>query len=89
MTHATQYRERLTSRQREVFLLIYASARDRGFQPSTRDLCDALSVTINAVSGFLQGLQNKGWIERGDGHSRAVKLLKRPDGTAFDGFLDK
>lgn len=80
----------LTDRQREIFVAIYESARDKGFQPSIRELCDLTGIrSTNGIVGHLNGLERKGWIDNGGMGSRCIRMMRNLDGTPFDGFAAK
>lgn len=81
----------LTDRQREIFTLIYESARDKGFQPTIRELMVCFGIkSPNGVMYHVKEFRKKGYLKDADGqYSRAYVILKRPDGTPFLGFQDK
>jgi SOS-response transcriptional repressor LexA len=81
--------EQLTAAQARVFNFLYYFARDNAFQPSTEEIAEAFGWTShNAAKAHLRRLDAKGWIALKRG-KRAVTILRRPDGTKFDGFADK
>jgi repressor LexA len=81
---------RPTASQVAVFNFIYETARNAGFQPSLREIMARFGiVSPNGVACHLQTLERKGWIRRGDGSSRSVRILRKPDGSPFTGFADK
>lgn len=68
----------LSDRQTLVYEAIRRSIRERGLPPTLRELCAELGTSsTNGMSDHLQALERKGWIERGSGHSRAIKLIDR------------
>lgn len=81
----------LTDRQMEIYRTIYESARDNGYQPSIREIGDAVGLaSTNGVVIHLRCLVLKGWIGGGDQvSSRSVVLLKNLDGSKFKGFVPK
>lgn len=79
----------LTGRQLEFFSYIYEFTREHGFQPSMRDVCGHFDLeTERSVSSFLFYLGLKGYVEVRPREKRAIRFLKRPDGTPFRGFAD-
>lgn len=82
----------LTQRQAEVFRLIYESARDLGVQPSFRDIAASIGTkSPHGVSWFIDALEKKGYVARPKDHqmSRSLRILRRPDGSRFEGFQDR
>lgn len=79
----------LTTRQAEVFRYLYEFTRDHGYQPSSRELCVTFQFRPRAVTGHLYLMARKGWLAMSEGQSRAVRFLRRPDGSPFTGFADK
>jgi SOS-response transcriptional repressor LexA len=85
----------LTTAQHDVYLYLYEHARDCGFQPSLNEMCDRFDWSSrNAAAIHLKAIAKKGWIglrasggRRGE--SRAIEILRRPDGARFEGFADK
>jgi SOS-response transcriptional repressor LexA len=79
----------LTEKQAEVFRFIYDTARDRGYQPSVRELMERFDwLSPRAVTAHLAALRRKGWVSPGAGKARNVVFLRRPGGSAFRGFAD-
>ena len=79
-----------THRQREVLALLYRGVLEHGVQPSLTELAAALKVrSHNAVSGLLRSLEKKGYVERCCGESRAVSLIRMPDGKPFPGLIPR
>lgn len=79
----------LTDRQSDVFLWIYEFTRDRGYQPSFRDVSREFRFrSTNSVRYHLDVLAHKGWIEPVDFGNRCIRFLFRPDGSPFCGFSD-
>jgi SOS-response transcriptional repressor LexA len=80
-----------TPRMMEIYTFIYEHARDRGFQPSYREIAvhfrgqSRPGVFVSAV----RALAAKGWIDRDARTNRSFRFLRKPDGTKFAGFCDK
>jgi SOS-response transcriptional repressor LexA len=82
--------EPLTGKQAEVFRLIYEGARDRGERPTVYDLMATFGfASPNAVMGHIRALRAKGYLGAGRVNRSLGSLLRRPDGSPFDGFADK
>lgn len=80
----------LTDRQREIFTLIYETARDRGSQPSIREIMTHFGMkSPNGVVGHLRLIAAKGYIARYFHKQYNLLILRRPDGSRFEGFQDK
>lgn len=83
----------LTPRQLEVYEAIYATARDQGYMPSIRTLMGRFGVTSpNGVLCHIRRLLDKGYLGKAPSAaavSNTYRLLRRPDGRPFAGFLDK
>lgn len=68
---------KITPKQKEFLNLIYESIKENGFIPSFADLREKLGVASNqAVLNFLNILEKKGLIERKEGKSRSIKILR-------------
>jgi repressor LexA len=96
MATATEVEPRpLTEKQAAVFRFIYETARDRGYQPSFREIGERFGIGgTNGVMCHVTALARKGWISprpagHGSGPSRAIVFLRRPTGEPFCGFSDK
>jgi len=79
-----------TDRQLEIFALIYESARNHGYQPSVRELCDLTGITSpNGIVGHIDALEAKGYVKADKNAARCLTILRKPDGTPFRGFEAK
>lgn len=64
----------LTSRQRQILDMLLSFARERGYQPSIRDICTATGIrNPNGVHCHLRALRKKGHIGKCMG-ARAIDL---------------
>lgn len=78
----------LTPRQRELFDFVHAYTCEHGYQPTFRELMDAMGMkSPNGVKCHLDALTKKGWLALSGTQSRAMKFLRNPDGSPFRGFL--
>jgi SOS-response transcriptional repressor LexA len=78
----------LTERQATAFLFIFAGAQRDGFQPAYREVMVHMGVkSLNAVSLYVNGLERGGFVKRNGSGNRSLRLLKRPDGRPFCGFM--
>lgn len=79
-----------TPRMMEVFTFIYECARDRGCQPTYRDI--SLHFGGKNASAFIwaiRALSDRGWLRMIGGGRHGVVFLRKPNGEKFDGFADK
>lgn len=69
-------RRPLTSRQQQVLDLISESIEQRGYPPTVRELGDRLGIrSTNGVNDHLVALAKKGYLERQDLKSRALRVV--------------
>jgi len=94
-------RDSLTKRQRQVLDFISASIHERGFPPTLREIGEHFGIrSTNGVNDHLKALEKKGYLEREDLKSRAMRPVDMPEvvsladhrakhnGTAVDDYLD-
>ena len=85
-TEATE----LTDRQRAIFTMIYESARDKGYQPTVREIMAEFDIKgPNAVICHFVALTKKGWVKRSNSRTRSLEILRNLDGSKFCGFMPK
>lgn len=85
----TEHRDTLTETQAELHRYLYEETRANGYQPSYRETLERFGWSShNAVVNHLKALAKKGWITTSTGESRAIRFLRKPDGTPFEGFKD-
>lgn len=78
----------LTPRQDAVLRYVFAATMRDGIQPSTRELAAAFGYKgPNGAYCHLKALARKGWIGLPDAGFRSLRLLRRPDGLPFTGFV--
>ncbi len=71
--------ERLTARQREVYIFIREKIRSRGYGPTVREIGTEFGiVSPNGVMCHLKALEKKGLILREPHMSRAITLATEP-----------
>jgi SOS-response transcriptional repressor LexA len=87
---ATFLENGLTTRQFSIYESLFEHTRKHGYQPTLRELCKMHGIgSPTAIRGHLLTLMSRGWIEATQEPSfscRAVRFLRRPDGTPFKGF---
>lgn len=67
---------KLTSKQKSVLELIYASLETSGFPPTLADLREELGLASNqSVLNFLEALEKKDCIKREEGQARGIIIL--------------
>lgn len=65
----------LKPKERKVLDFIRDSITENGFAPSVRDICVALDIkSTSTVHLYLRRLEEKGYIDRCDGKSRAIRV---------------
>jgi repressor LexA len=68
----------LTPRRKEILKYIQAETDAHQRPPTVREICAHLNVSSpGTVHDHLAALERSGWIERGRGQARSVRLLKR------------
>lgn len=67
----------ITEKQKNVLQLIYENIQSSGFPPTLVDLKESLNLASNqAVLNYLDALETRGLIQRGDGQARAIKISR-------------
>jgi SOS-response transcriptional repressor LexA len=80
----------LTRQQERVFRFIFESTMRAGYQPSYVEVAYHFGWgNRTATQCHVLALRQKGYIGPGTNESRALRLLKKPDGTEFTGFVCK
>ncbi|MEX1376914.1 MAG: transcriptional repressor LexA [Eubacteriales bacterium] len=66
----------LTGMQRKIYLYLKDYVEIHNYAPSVRDICTAVGLTsTSTVHGHLTRLEQKGFIKRGTGKSRAIEII--------------
>ncbi len=66
--------------EREMYSYIKKCIEYDGYAPSVRDICASLSIkSTSTVHSYLARLEQKGYISKGQGKSRALKLVNDDD----------
>ena len=69
---------KLTDKEKAVFKFIRNTIRTEGYAPSVRDICSALGIkSTSTVHLYIKRLEEKGYIDRCDGKSRAISVSNR------------
>jgi SOS-response transcriptional repressor LexA len=80
----------LTRKQEAVLRHIFGETMRNGYQPSFMEVCTHFGWSNrNATQCFVVALRRKGYIGPGTNESRALRLLKTPEGGPFTGFVCK
>jgi repressor LexA len=67
-------RDRLTDRQKEILAFINRSIGDRGYPPTLREIGRQFGIrSTNGVNDHLRALEKKGYLQREDMKSRALR----------------
>lgn len=69
--------EPLTQRQREVLDWVRGFIREHGIPPTVREIGGAFEIRSSSAFDFLQTLERKGHLERGERRARALVLKGR------------
>ena len=76
----------LTFRQKEVLVYIQTETDARQHPPTVREICAHLKISSpGTVHDHLAALEKAGWIERGRGRARSIRLLRRLGGVPLAG----
>ena len=76
---------KLTKRQKMALSYIIRHIQDHGYPPTIREIGDHMSIkSTNGVNDHLKALERKGYLERQDAKSRALKPLLDEEGRGFD-----
>lgn len=77
----------LKPKEKRVLDFIRTSISANGFAPSVRDICAALDIkSTSTVHLYLRRLEEKGFIDRCDGKSRAIRLDYAPDSRGENSY---
>lgn len=75
--------DKLTARQRQVLSFIEHSVRERGYPPTIREIGQHMDIrSTNGVNDHLLALEKKGFLERQDLKSRALRVKGLGTGAA-------
>jgi repressor LexA len=67
-------------RRQRILDCIARTVEERGYPPSVREIADAVGLaSTSAVHHHLIALERDGLLERGGNHSRALRLINRPE----------
>lgn len=65
----------LTAKQKEILDYIKSVTLEKGYPPTVRDICEAVSLKSTAsVHAHLNSLQNKGYIKKDPSKPRAIEI---------------
>ena len=75
--------EALTARQRMIFDYLVEFSQREGYPPTMREIGEFFGIrSTNAVHEHLRALERKGWVERAEGASRGVRVMRQPTEVA-------
>lgn len=67
----------LTPKEKRIYEYVETTIENEGYAPSVRDICAALGIKSTSTAHlYLRKLDEKGYIKKYDGKSRAVSLEK-------------
>lgn len=71
----------LKPKEQAILNFIRESIEENGYAPAVRDVCAALHIkSTSTVHMYMQRLEQKGYITRSDGKSRAIRMEETTDG---------
>lgn len=74
----------LTQRQQAVLAFIIECVDTEGYPPTIREIGNHMGIrSTNGVNDHLKAIERKGYLDREDGKSRALKPLFNPDGSFY------
>jgi SOS-response transcriptional repressor LexA len=80
----------LTRKQEAVLRYIFEETMRNGFQPTFLGIATHLgSPNRNAALCHIKALRLKGYLGGSTNESRALRLLKTPEGETFSGFVPR
>lgn len=66
---------KLTDKEKSVLKYIKSTIKSNGYAPSVRDICIAVGIkSTSTVHSYIKRLEEKGYISRVDGKSRAITV---------------
>ncbi|MGL4789846.1 MAG: transcriptional repressor LexA [Anaerotignaceae bacterium] len=67
---------KISTKQKLILDFLKAEVRDKGYPPSVREICDAVSLkSTSTVHAHLGALEKKGYIRRDPTKPRAIEIL--------------
>ncbi|CUH60272.1 LexA family protein [Thalassobacter stenotrophicus] len=71
----------LTPRQHEALVFLAAYTKRTGYSPSFGEIAEALELASKSnVHRLIKALEERGYIRRLPNRSRAIEILKKPQG---------
>lgn len=71
----------LTEKQRGILEYIFAFAQNQGYPPTIREIADRFEITPKGAYDHIKAIEKKGYIKCEKNRSRAIDILKMPDGS--------
>jgi repressor LexA len=82
---ARQRHKGLSDRQRKILEVLDTFQRDNGYPPAIREICDqAMISSTSVVNYYLDQLEEMGYIQRDQGVSRGIRLIKTASGVSYN-----
>jgi SOS-response transcriptional repressor LexA len=80
----------VTAKQLRVYEHIFMHTMEHGYQPSFQEVAAHFGWgNRNATQCHVEALRHWGYVGSSTNESRALRLLKKPDGSEFTGFVCK
>ena len=79
----------LNKRERAILKYIQKEISIKGYAPSVREICKAVNLSSTAtVQGYLNKLEEKGFIKKENQKGRTLRLLKNSKGEEMSAGMD-
>lgn len=76
---ARQRQKGLSERQKKILKVLEDFQKEYGYPPAIREICEkAMISSTSVVNYYLDQLQEMGYIQRDEGVSRGIRLVKNP-----------
>jgi len=72
----------LTDKQNAILTFIQQYIKDQGYPPTIREIARIFEITAKGAYDHMKALEKKGYIKTEKNRSRAMEILKNPDGGA-------
>lgn len=80
----------LNKRERAILKYIQKEISVKGYAPSVREICKAVNLSSTAtVQGYLNKLEEKGFIKKENQKGRTLRLLKNSKGEEMSAGMDQ
>jgi repressor LexA len=82
---ARQRHKGLSDRQKKILEVLDSFQKENGYPPAIREICDqAMISSTSVVNYYLDQLEEMGYIQRDQGVSRGIRLMKTASGVPYN-----